>query len=745
MPERFTKNRAFAGLMRLGDLSLRLEQNSTVRAITDGLVNLIPLVLIGAIGMAISNLPIPELFVFLNRITGNYWTHVTNMIIFSTGYITGLAALLSVSYTLAAQSKPIQRREISVFLPMFTAFSCYVVLLVWDPVSFSATPTGQPVAAHFSSPGQNGVFFGILVAVCSIKLFSLFARFWQKLSWSQGRIVGSYSLLRNAIHIVVPILSTLLCFIAFRLLLDFFISIVDVQAHFDRFITAIATDGRLSHVILTVLMMQIMWFFGAHGSYIMHTYIGQIGAAAIIGATHPLVTETSSSAAVFTSWDYYRVFIEMGGSGTTMALLIALLMFGYSGSEKRLGRISILPVAFNANETLIYGLPVVFNLFFLAPFVLAPAVSAVVAYGAFGLGLVPPIVTQVEWTTPVLVSGYVSTGSIAGSLLQVVCVGLAFLIYSPFVIVAREVRIKHQLDLFERFKKEASNAANNEQTYVANRRDSIGEMANQFITEINMKFESRTLPFFLVYQPKTDAKRRVVGAEALLRWTHPVYGPIPPDILIELTDEADLSTPMGRWVATEALEEFARWQKLGYMQLVLSINLNPHHIFVDEEFPEFLKNELARLAIDPALVDLEITEHVAVGASKDMLRMFNRLRDLGVRLSIDDMGMGYSSLTYISDFGASVVKLDMSLIDQVDTDNKQQEIVRSVIELAKQINLAAIVEGVETQSQVEMLDSLGCRYFQGYYFAKPLLPKDFLEYVGEHGATRLLHEGKSKP
>jgi EAL domain-containing protein (putative c-di-GMP-specific phosphodiesterase class I) len=219
-----------------------------------------------------------------------------------------------------------------------------------------------------------------------------------------------------------------------------------------------------------------------------------------------------------------------------------------------------------------------------------------------------------------------------------------------------------------------------------------------------------------------------------------VYGPIPPDIVIELTDEAELSTYIGRWIATEALEELARWQKRGLTQLVLSINLNPHHIFIDEEFPEFLENELKRLAIDPSLVDMEITEHVAVGASKDMMRMFNRLRGLGIRLSIDDMGMGYSSLTYISDFGASVVKIDISLIDQVATDAKQQEIVRSIINLAKQINLAVIVEGVETKEQAEALEDLGCRYSQGYYYSKPLVPRDFLAYVDKYGTTILEHE-----
>jgi len=683
---------------------------------------------------------------YLNNLTSGYWEIVTSKIIFSTEHIIGLAALLSVSYALAAHSDTLRRREISLFYPLFTAFACYVVLMVWDYESFKATAFGQPPEAHFSNPGQMGVFFGLFVAVVSTKLFILFAQLWQKTPWFSRRIVGSYSLVRGAIHAIVPILFTLLCFIALRIFFDWLYTATGLQSYIEGLLSSLVNDGRLPFVLITVLIMQIMWFFGAHGSFTMQTFMEHIEPAAATNATATnamqlAAAEAPSSTTLFTNWEFYNVFIEMGGTGTTMALLIAILVFGSAGRGKRLGRISIFPVAFNINETLLFGIPIVFNPFMLIPFILAPLVAATVAYGALFLGIVPPAVTFVEWTTPVLLSGYLATGSLAGSVLQVVCIGLAFLIYAPFVIATKKGRESYQLKLFERFKIEASSAADNEQASLSNRNDDIGAMANQFITEINMTFDGKNSPFFMVYQPKTDDKGRVAGAEALLRWTHPVYGPIPPNILIELTDEAELTTAFGRWITTEALEEFARWQEDDLACLVLSINLNPHHIFVDDEFPGFLEQELKRLGINPAQIDLEITEHVAVGASKNMLQMFKRLRALGVRLSIDDMGMGYSSLTYISDFGASVVKIDISLIDQVDTNVQQQEIVRSVVELARQINLTVIVEGVETAEQAKTLTALGCRYFQGYFFSKPLEPKDFLSYVKDHGTTILEHEG----
>jgi len=736
---------SFAHLTGLGNLSLRLGNNNTIKGITEGLINLIPLVLIGTICMALTNLPnLPGLYDFLNNITANHWAIISNMIIFSTEYIIGLAALLSVSYVLAGQSKSIQKREISIFLPMFTSFSCYVVLMAWDPVSFDAAfQEGQLPELLFTSPGPRGVFFALFVAVVSTKLFALFTALWQKLPWFRRRIVGSYTLLRNAIHTVAPILLTLLSFIVLRLLIDWLFSATGLQGYLVDLITTVANDGRLPFIIITVLIIQMLWFFGASGSSVVMGVMPSVGQDTIGEAAQALATTTPDLASVFTSWDFYTIFVLMGGAGTTMALLIALLVFSASGRGKRLGRISIFPVAFNINETLLFGVPVVFSPIMLIPFVLAPVLVATVSFGAISFGLVPPIINPVQWTTPVLFSGYLATGSFAAPMLQFVCIGLAFLVYAPFVIAGRMATDRHQLELYERFKKEAHFAANNEMVSVLSRRDEIGTMAGQFITEINLSFDSDNVPFFLAFQPKTDSTGRVAGAEALLRWVHPVFGFIPPDILIEITDEADLSTAMGRWIATEALEEFARWKERGLEQMVLSINLNPRHVFTDDEFPEFLGNEMKRLGVDPAQIELEITEHAAVGASKEMLEIFSRLRNLGLRLSIDDMGIGYSSLTYISDFGASVIKVDISLISQVDTDVQQQEIIRSIIDLAQQLNLAIIVEGVETLEQANMLSSLGCKYFQGYYFSKPIPSKDFLEYVEQHGTTLLLHESKN--
>ncbi|MDR1358030.1 MAG: EAL domain-containing protein [Coriobacteriales bacterium] len=730
-------------LDRLGGFALRFERHATVRAITEGLVNLIPLVLIGTICLAVSNLPIPALHDFLNGITVGHWSLIASIISFSTEDIIGLAALLSVSYVLAVRSTFMQGREITPFIPMFTAFACYVVLVVWDPASYAATPAGQEPVVLFTNPGRNGVFDALFVALVSVNLFILFARIWQRLPWGHWQVLGSHQQIRLAIRTVFPVVCTLISFIALRFLGEWLFSTTHIEALISGVILEIVSEGSLQSVIISVLLMQLLWFFGVHGSNTIQSYMEQAGAtmeqAGAASASGAL--DAIDPATMFTDPDFYSVFVDMGGSGTTVGLLIVLLVVGSASRGKRLGRISIFPVVFNINETLVFGMPVVFNPFFFIPFILAPVLSAAVAYGAFSLELVPPMTNYVEWTTPLLFSGYLSTGSPAGSLLQLVCVALAIAVYLPFVLFAKSSIERYQFNQFDCFKKEAAAAANNEHVSLMTRRDEIGEMARDFAAEANELFEEERIPFYMMYQPKTNRLGEVVGAEALLRWTHPRFGPVPPDVLIEITDEAGLSVPMGRWITTQALEEHARWQGHTQDPLHISINLNPYHLFADKAFPEFLAEEMQRIGTDPGTVELEITEHAAVHASPAMLEIFRSLRSLGVELSIDDMGMGYSSLTYISDFGVSVVKIDVSLIDKVVCDIQQQEIVRSVVELARQIDLAVIVEGVETREQVDALVSLGCRYFQGYYFSRPLTPRDFLSYAAEHGTARMEREG----
>jgi EAL domain-containing protein (putative c-di-GMP-specific phosphodiesterase class I) len=527
--------------------------------------------------------------------------------------------------------------------------------------------------------------------------------------------------MRSAFRALFPVAATLIVFALIRIAGPLILPVAAIEEVYNSFISNHLIKDGAGSIILTIIAIQLLWFFGGHGTF---TILDKF----------PLVSDLADpSLTSFATQDFYFNFSLLGGAGATIGLLIALFIVGSRYRGRLLAKASLFPSLFNVNEILLYGIPVVLNPFFFMPFVLSPLLSAAFSYSAFSLGLVPPIIYATDWTTPVILSGYLSTGSIAGSLLQIFCIACSVLVYIPFVKAMRNYENHRRKDRLVCLQTAAIQAADDENQMVLSRNDAVGETAREVSTSIHRFFEKDALPFYLVYQPKTTKDGHVMGAEALVRWVDSELGYISPIVLVELCDESGLTSELGRWITQEAIEEYARWKQEGLTGLHLSINLNARHLKEDDGFAAFVGEAIARNKLEAGEIELEITEHIAMHANDDTKTKVSALREFGIPLSIDDMGIGYSSLTYISDFGVTLVKLDISLVSHIDTDVTQQEIVRSLIQLARQLNLTVIVEGVETKEQVDALVGLGVDYFQGYYFSKPLEPTDFTAFVREHG------------
>ncbi|MDR2586920.1 MAG: EAL domain-containing protein [Coriobacteriales bacterium] len=702
----------------IGKLAAVFAKNKLVRAINNGLINLIPFVLVGAICIALLNLPIPIYQEALNDLLGGHWRTLSELITFATLDIIGVATLLSVSYTYASEKLSVKRGDIHPFLPMFTALACYVILFTGEVEAVLVSGESPLV---LTSPGRAGVFAALVTALVSVGVFFGFVKLWRHLRPPRLSALDTNLQIRSAFRAVFPVAATLVVAALIRILISEFVPIDEIRAAFSGFVNDWLVTDSLGSVLLTIFLIQALWFFGAHGS-------------GLIIPEFPLVSDLQGSPqALFATQDFYSNFVELGGSGATLGLLIALFLVGSAHHGRRLAKASLFPSLFNTNEIFLYGIPLILNPFFIVPFLLVPLLVGLLCFAAFSLGLVPPITQMVEWTCPVFLSGYLSTGSLAGSVLQLLCLAVSVLLYVPFVIALRRFNARQQAERVSRMQEAAEAAAASEEMTIIARDDAVGETAREIISRLHGYFETGTLPFHLVYQPKTDKDGRAVGAEALLRWEHREFGVISPVVLVELCDESGLATKLGRWITREAIAEYARWKQDGLRGLVLSINLHARHLCEDNQFPTFLGEVLAEQGIACGEIELEITEHLAMRANEANKQLLAAIRRLGVGLSIDDMGIGYSSLTYISDFDARGVKIDASLVSAIDTDVQQQEIVASIIQLAEQLALTVVVEGVETKEQVDALVGLGARHFQGYYFSKPLKPEDFIEYVRRSG------------
>lgn len=226
--------------------------------------------------------------------------------------------------------------------------------------------------------------------------------------------------------------------------------------------------------------------------------------------------------------------------------------------------------------------------------------------------------------------------------------------------------------------------------------------------------------FFLCYQPQVSAHNgRIVGMEALIRWQHPVSGLIPPGYFIPLAESSGMIARIGAWVIDEACRQLAAWRREGHAQLYVAINISAVQL-ATPDLEEVLLQAVARHGLQAGELELEITESVLIEDPERVVARFQRLRDLGFRLSIDDFGSGYSSLSYLRVLPVQAFKLDRSFVDGLCSDETSFEICASTISLARRLKLDVVAEGVETEAQASRLRELGCPVFQGYLYSEPL-------------------------
>ncbi len=232
------------------------------------------------------------------------------------------------------------------------------------------------------------------------------------------------------------------------------------------------------------------------------------------------------------------------------------------------------------------------------------------------------------------------------------------------------------------------------------------------------------------FQPQMDMQLgRIRGAEVLLRWEHSTLGIIPPDEFIDLLEETGLIIAVGEWVLRTASMQWMQWIEKGSIPYnsVLSVNISSYQF--TSELVDMVARVLNDTGIPAELVDLEITESTLMGNTGESEKALLALKNLGVQLSIDDFGMGYSSLSYLTRFPVDCLKIDKSFIIGVEQNRNNAVIARAIIGLADSLGLRVIAEGVEDQQSCDFLQGQGCHIHQGFLFSKPLPSNEFVEKI----------------
>ncbi len=242
--------------------------------------------------------------------------------------------------------------------------------------------------------------------------------------------------------------------------------------------------------------------------------------------------------------------------------------------------------------------------------------------------------------------------------------------------------------------------------------------------------------FELHYQIQVDGSWNPMGAEALIRWSHPKLGLVPPAEFLPLAEETGLILPIGQWVLESVCAQLKEWQQAPPTRgLGLSLNISAKQFF-QEDFVLRVQAAIAFYGVDPKLLKLELTEGMLLENIEETIATMNTLGDMGIQFSLDDFGTGYSSLQYLKKLPINQLKIDQSFVQDISINNNDKVIVRTIIAMASNMDVGVIAEGVETEGQRQFLFENGCLHYQGYLFGKPLPIAQFERLVGEWGSYK---------
>lgn len=688
---------------KLKNLTYKLENILFLTVIRHSLTMMIPFILIGGISCALINLPFADYSITIGSFK-LMWLHDTLETVYNGTF--GLFSLLLAFLLAVCYGMERNKSVDAVATYIIVALGAYGVQLHIGTNNF-----------NIDDLGVKGSFSAMFIVLFACYFFEKFKKI-AALSMRKFS-VGMESLCANAIQTILPMTLVLGMVLIFTHTLQFFFGVYNLHDLFSTLSCKLFEDMNSNFItgLLYTFVLHLLWILGFHGSHLLEP----------VAQT---VFLPVSSTTIF-SKSFFDTYVVMGGCGTTICVLILLLVFFKKDRMHNLAKIGFFPVIFNLNEILNFGLPIVLNPVMAIPFLLTPIVSYCIAYGATFLGLVPPITQTIPWSTPILLNSYIGTGSLRGFFLQLVCITIGMAIYYPFLRMHKKVQELYSREKLKALLKEMKELEEkNETPKFLTRADSIGLISRMLLEDLKVAIEQDEL--YMLYQPQVDNTGVCLGAEALLRWNHPLYGSIYPPFILYLAKEGGILEQLEKKIFDKASEAIYKTGQEYDGEFKISINITAKSLFWDIE--TYISECLNKYNISPKRLWVEITEQDMISNADFVIDKLKRLKNYGHVLLIDDFGMGHTSLIYLQSNYFGVVKLDGSLITHLEDNPTNQKIVASIVELGNELDVKVIAEYVETDAQQQMLEQLGCNWYQGYLYSKPLTLDDFITYIKEFNA-----------
>lgn len=694
----------------------KLEDSPFFLSMQRGLVLVLPLVMTGSLALLLRDFPLPALQELLDAVFGQSWRMTCESLILGSFGISSLAILCAFSGAMAAlHNQRFADPFVSPIIAVVVVLSCFFVV----------TSPAETVSWRVLFSMDRGLLVALIVAATGGKLFLFLAR----IGPLQFPLVavGNDPVVRDVLTVMPAGIVTIIVFGIIRQIL---VTSGFTELHGAlRDLVSIPFLGRSDELGLGLTyagLSQLFWFFGAHGPNLLFSIEENIMVPAGL-ANSIAVAAGAVPPFVFTK-PFVDVFTRMGGSGCTLCLIIAVLFKSRDKSNIKLCMLSLLPALCNVNEPLLFGIPIVLNPIYVLPFILSPIAQFVAAYYATLLGLIPHTVVETPWTAPALFSGFVATGSLSGASMQFFNLLLGAAIYLPFVRLSDHLRERQGTRMLDALMHTSTSC----ETGPAGRKcldrpGAEGRLARALANDLNRAL-THNEQFFLEYQPQIDIPGNCVhGVEALLRWRHPTYGLIPPSLAVALAEDIGCIHQLGLFVLTQACVQRVAWMGRVPDGLTISVNVTPHQLLAPL-FAQKILDVLEKSGMLPDLLVVEITESLVLEPDACTVATLRRLRESGVRVAIDDFGMGHASLRYLREFPVDTVKIDRSLT-LASPGDVNDNIVRSIVDLSRTLGIMTVVEGVELPKQLVRLINLGCGTFQGFLFSRPVSGEDCLAFI----------------
>ncbi len=679
-------------------------------SVRDGFISILPLTFFGITALILLNFPSAPYRELMTGTFGNSWVdHITMALNASHGIMGFSAAVaISVHHTVRLnRSQPADNRT-SPFLAGTSALMNFALFL---------EGTGS---LSIASMGTSAILPAVITGILTAELLSWIVRsnFYRLVDMPYDTEINVY----HSIKLSIPIFLLGVVSLAFSIGLN---SIVLPDQNYTLMMLSYLQQLESSSVIIngiTALLNQVFWYLGLHGGHLIDTYFSEL-----FNNSHSEYNNAFAWRPILNS------FALFGGAGSTMCLLVVIFLTVKEGQQRKIAQISAIPSIFNINESVLYGLPLILNPIYLVPFLIVPVVLSMLAALAIELKVIVPLPVDIPWTTPPLLSGWLLTGSWEGALFQLAQLAIGISIYLPFVKKAEKVRLYRQEQSFHR----ATEIILNEQQSikVINRQDEVGLIARGLVE--SLKYDLTNDNLTLYYQPKHDASGAIIGVEALLRWKHPKHGFINPLVAINLSEESDLTNQLGSWVISKACECLKRWKYQGISAMTMAINISPTQL-KKVGFAEDVARTIELNGLHAAEIELEITESQMIEDSSTVNQNLQSLSAFGVKLAMDDFGMGHSSLVYMRKFKVDTIKIDSSITKDVLINKTNANIIATIANFGRSEGVGIVAEFVETLEQRNELVALGCNMFQGHYHSAAISQIDCAKYIKSHSQPKIL-------